>query len=423
MKRVISLFIVLLNTSCGDFSQDVAFRRQNKSGDVNTDGSLGLYAETGFLPEPGACNKTYSKGYYCDGYTQRNVPLSPASPNPTPETSASTIPPPQAVQLQVVGTFDHARPSVVYIHGWNAEGPQKVYPFPDHWAHQAILAGFNVLAFHWSGLSYDTGAGCPGLGIVGGPNLPCNAAHQLYKAGGAADKFLDAYRVRFTNYSQPVRLVAHSMGSQLAILATYRMHKRGDFEGVKKPTRIDLLDPFMTPGLGGRRDIPFDGQVASDRYLPDDYRRNIVTSFRPGSKCRSWSIGLLWWTISPANHLSHYCQNEGMAYALVKDHNIAMIDFNSILGGVTANDFRKIMLFQSFNSRAFMQHPLSLHVAPVAAYFFSFAPGTPPNGYDASTPDSQILAAARDQAVHNINTNRIQTAGLNTVTLQDDGYR
>ena len=108
MKRVIPLFLILLNASCGDFSQDVEFRRQNKSGAANADGSLGLYAEMGFLPEPGACSKTYSKGYYCDGYTQRNVPLSPASPNPTPETSASTTPPPQAVQLQVVGTFDRS---------------------------------------------------------------------------------------------------------------------------------------------------------------------------------------------------------------------------------------------------------------------------------------------------------------------------
>jgi hypothetical protein len=116
------------------------------------------------------------------------------------------------------------------------------------------------------------------------------------------------------------------MGSQLAILSTYRMYKRADFGGVKKPSRIDLIDPFMTPGLGGNRDRPYDGQVASDRYLPADYRTNIVTSFKPGSKCRSRSVGLLWWVISPANHLSQYCQNEGMAYSLVKDHSVAMIE-------------------------------------------------------------------------------------------------
>ncbi|MEN9835790.1 MAG: hypothetical protein RL011_1983 [Pseudomonadota bacterium] len=423
MKRISLLFAVLLITSCGSDSQHTDFDAQNNATNGAATDSLGLYAETGFLPEPGACSRTYSKGYYCDGYTQRNEPPTPASPNRTPETSSSAVPRPNDVYLQVIGTFDRARPSVVYLHGWNSEGPQKVYSFPDHWAHQAMLAGFNVLAFHWAGLSYDAGAGCPGLGLISGPNLPCNAAHQLYKAGSATDKFLDAYRERFSGYNQPVRLVAHSMGSQLAILSTYRMYKRADFGGVKKPSRIDLIDPFMTPGLGGNRDRPYDGQVASDRYLPADYRTNIVTSFKPGSKCRSRSVGLLWWVISPANHLSQYCQNEGMAYSLVKDHSVAMIDFNSILGGVTANDFRKIMLFQSFNGRAFMQQPLALHVAPVASYFFSFAPGTPPNGYDASTPDLQILTAARNQALHNINMNRIQTAGLNTLSLQDDGYR
>jgi hypothetical protein len=112
-----------------------------------------------------------------------------------------------------------------------------------------------------------------------------------------------------------------------------------------------------------------------------------------------------------------------MAYALVKDYSVGMIDFNSILGGLTAGDFKKIMIFQALNLRAFQSNPTSLHNIPTASYFYSFSPGTPTNGYDASSSDQQILTDARKQAINNINMSRMQRAGFNTITLGDDDYR
>jgi pimeloyl-ACP methyl ester carboxylesterase len=397
-------------------------RSHHNNSDHQEDG-LSLDGTSGFYAEPGACDQAHSKTYYCDGYMERSFPLSPAGANPTAEAASSNPPKAGTVGLQLIGAFNASRPSIIFVHGWNLEARDKPYGFPDQWARQANLAGFNVFAFQWASLSFDTGAGCPGFGFIGSINLPCNAAHDLYKANSATDKFLADYREYFSGYNQSVRIVAHSMGSQLSILATYRMYKRQDFANVKKPSRIDLVDPFMTLGLGGNRSKPFDGQIPPDETLPADYRANLVSAFKSGSKCHSWSVGFLWWNVVPANHLSQYCQNEGMAYALVKDHNVGMIDFNSILGGLTAGDFKNIMLFQSFNPRAFKGNPSSMHNSPNASYFYSFSPGTPANGYDASSSDEQILTGARKQAINNINMSRTQRAGFDTITLRDDDYR
>jgi hypothetical protein len=100
-----------------------------------------------------------------------------------------------------------------------------------------------------------------------------------------------------------------------------------------------------------------------------------------------------------------------------------MVDFSSALGGVTANDFKKIMLFQTFAPTAFRIDPMSMHNTPNASYFYSFSPGTPPNGYDASSPDELILANSRKQAIYNINMSRMQTSGFETITLRDDNFR
>jgi len=426
MKHL-SVMWVLTCVSCGVTAEHVGTvakdLRSHQSDSGHQDANLSLNGTSGFYTEPGACDQAHSMTYYCDGYMERNVPLAPGGANPTAEAASSNPPKPGAVGLQLIGTFDPSRPSIIFVHGWNLEARDKPYAFPDQWASQVKLAGFNLFAFQWASLSFDTGAGCPGFGFIGSINLPCNAAHNLYKEGAATDKFLADYREYFTGYNQSVRLVAHSMGSQLSILATYRMYKRPDFANVKKPSRVDLIDPFMSLGLGGNRSKPFDGQIPPDGTLPADYRANIVTAFKSGSKCHSRSIGFFWWSLVPANHLSQYCQNEGMAYALVKDHSVAMIDFNSILGGLTAGDFKSIMLFQSFNPRAFKGNPTSMHNTPNASYFYSFSPGTPANGYDASSSDQQILTDSRKQAINNINMRRTQQSGFDTITLRDDNYR
>ena len=426
MKHL-SILWALTCLSCGVAAEHVTMTakdlRSHRDGSDQQDSGFSLAGPSGFYGEPGACDKAHSKTYYCDGYMERSVPLAPSGANPTTEAASSNAPKAGTVGLQLIGKFEATRPTIIFVHGWNLEGRDKPYAFPDQWAGQANTAGFNVFAFEWSPLSFDTGAGCPGFGFIGSINLPCNAAHNLYKAGGATDKFLADYREYFSGYNQSIRLVAHSMGSQLSILATYRMYKRQDFANVKKPSRIDLIDPFMTLGLGGDRNKPFDGQIPPDGALPADYRANLVTGFKSGSKCHAWSIGFFWWNVVPANHLSQYCQNEGMAYALVKDYSVGMIDFNSILGGLTAGDFKKIMIFQALNPRAFQSNPTSLHNIPTASYFYSFSPGTPTNGYDASSSDQQILTDARKQAINNINMSRMQRAGFNTITLGDDDYR
>ncbi len=381
----------------------------------DTVSGFGLTNISSFLPEPGTCDAYHSRNYYCDGYTQRNLPLTANDGNPTAETDSTTAPAPGYVGLQVLGNFDSTKPSVIYIHGWQVINANNVFGFPDQWAQQARFAGYNVLQFHWSKIAYDSGSGCPGLGWFGSGNIPCNAAHALYKSGGAADVFLAEYAARFSGYNQNVRLVAQSLGAPLAIYAAYRMYKDSAYTA-RKPNRIDLIDPFIMPGMGGDRSKPYDGQIPPDASLPSVYKNNIVTSFVSGSACHSN------WNPLPPNHLSQYCQSEGMAWHLVKTHNVGMIDFSSAVGGAAAQDFAKVMLFQAFSGSAFKGDLTARHTAPNASYFYSFKSGTPSGGYDASTADSTILTNSRKQAVDRINMSVKQTAGFDTITFGDDAF-
>jgi hypothetical protein len=371
-----------------------------------------------FYPQPGACSSYYSKEYYCDGYTQLNLPLGSGSPNVTPEIATSTAPASYFNGMQILGPFDASRPSVIYIHGWNVEAPDHVFGLPDQWVKQMQAAGYNTLQFHWAELAYDDGGGCPGLGWFGVGNIPCNVSHELYKGGSAIDIFLNAYKQIFSDTQAPVRLVSQSLGATLTIYAAYRMYIDDNYSQVNKPNRIDLIDPFIGVGMGGDRSRPYDGQVPPDSTLPGVYRNHIVTDFVAGSPCHA-----NWRFFIPPNHLSQYCQAEGMLYHLLKDYDVGAIVFSSIVGGASAGDFDRVAVFQAFSGSAFQGDLTSRHTSPNASYFFSFAPGEPNNAYDASTPDEGILNAARQQALDGVDMSLIQTAGYDTISLLDDNYQ
>lgn len=367
-----------------------------------------------YYPEPKNCDEFHSNEYPCDGYTLLNLPMGEGSPNLTEEIETNTEPDPYFIGLQRLGSFDKKKPSVIFIHGWNVDAPDHVFGLPDQWVQQWRLAGYNVFHFHWAELSYDSGYGCLGLGSIGMANGPCRAAQNLLKKGGASDLFLEAYRNVFTKNTQPVRLVAQSLGANLAIYSLYRMHIQKKFRNIKKPNRIDLIDPFIMPGFGPRRNSPFDGQMPPHETLPDDIKGNLIRKFIPGSACHT--------NIFFGNYLSQYCQAEGMLYKLVKDFNVGILTFASIVARITASDFSKIGAFQASSSRAYGTAIITKHTAPNASYMYSISPGEPKNGYDASTSDEKILEASKRQ-IAGENMRRIQTSGFNTITFQDDRFK
>lgn len=413
MLKPLVFFHLSLLVACGRPAENLDEREKN----LQTTGVAFELAGLSFLSEPGKCEGVFSKTYYCDGYTQRNLPVAPTGANETTASRASKVSRPGFVGIEEITSFDSKKPTLLYIHGWNVEGENKVFGFPDAWAHQAQAAGYNVMQFHWASLSYDSGEGCPGFQWFGFGNIPCNSSFDIYTKGGSSDKFIEAYKGKFTGYSQSVRLVAQSLGASLAITSLYRMYLDPSNEGLALPSRLDLIDPFIMPGMGASRTRPYDGQMPEDSLLPSDLRSSLVTSFRPSSACRS-----TWWLFFPANHLSQYCQNEGMLYKLVSENDLAVLNLSSIVSWATAHDFRYVVVDQAFSAKAFKGDLLARHVTPNAAYFYSLAPGEPKRGYDASSSDEKVLSASLSQ-LRGENVAVIQTAGFDTVKLSDDAYQ
>jgi hypothetical protein len=384
-----------------------------------------------FAPVPGECSKERSTKTYCDGYWMRNtsesaLPVflenrSSSWPNQLALARNSKPSSTLAALYLISGKFDFQKPTVIFFHGWMGDVPQGTsVGFPDIWRDQAMAAGFNVAIFDWHKLSWDDGKGCPGLASIGIMNAPCNASYNLFKKDGAGDIFLREYadsKLFPNTYKQEVRFVGHSLGSVLALSVGYRLNVGEQFGAFAKPSRIDLIDPAFALGMTSDRTTPFGRQIPSDELLPPDYRNSVVKDFVSKSACHSDSLPL-----RPANHLSQYCQAEGMAYILVKNHSVAIAKFSSIVGRLTSMDFTKVVHYQAFNPLAFRADANSRHGTPLASYWFSFAPGEPKGAFDASSNSKDVLKTCRDR-LNGKRFSLMQTAGFNTIDMQDDDYR
>jgi hypothetical protein len=384
-----------------------------------------------FVPVPGECSKERSHKTYCDGYWMRNtsesaMPVFPENrssswPNQLAQARNATSASMSVALYLISGKFDSQKPTVIFLHGWMGEVPQgTAVGFPDMWRDQAMAAGFNVAIFDWHKLSWDDGKGCPGLKAIGIMNAPCNASFNLFKKDGAGDIFLREYadsKLFPSSYKQEVRLIGHSLGSVLALSVGYRLNVGEQFHSLAKPSRIDLIDPAFAVGMTSDRTAPFGRQIPSDDLLPPDYKKSIVKNFTARSACHSTSLPL-----RPANHLSQYCQVEGMAYLLVKNHSVAIAKFSSIVGRLTSMDFTKVVHYQAFSPLAFHADANSRHGTPLASYWFSFAPGEPKGAFDASSSSKDVLKSCRDR-IDGKRFSLMQTAGFNTIDMQDDEYR
>ena len=349
--------------------------------------------------------KCPGKQFPCDGYAQ----LHTGDPKGYETEKNTPVSRPKEEGLELVGTFDPEKPTLIWIHGWNLVNKNASFGFPVAWAEAAHTAGYNVFAFHWFQQSFDLGKGCAGLGWFGGVNEPCNASQGIYRLGGAGDFFLESYITSGyfgREYKKEIRFVAHSMGAQLATFVAYRLWRSPEFQEYSPPTRIDFVDPYVKVGLGKSREKPTDGQLPLS--LPADYSRMLATDFFPGSKCKSEGP---WY--SQANYLSQYCQTEGMLWAL-RRFNVSFLNLTSLVGWASAEDFRKIITTESFSGWAFSGNFEARHRVPPASYWFSLTAPEPKNGWSAAS-DSEKLK-------RNIGF-RTQSAGYNTVELGDDSFR
>lgn len=83
--------------------------------------------------------------------------------------------------LYVVGHFDPARATILYVHGWVPHAEAPIAPNLEGWQG----AGFNTAFMRWHVAATDSAAGCPGGGgLFGIPNTPCNAEARVFGARG-----------------------------------------------------------------------------------------------------------------------------------------------------------------------------------------------------------------------------------------------
>lgn len=167
-------------------------------------------------------------------YTNPTVPPGTTQP-PGASTDQVTVP----EGLSLSGVLCLSRPTAIYVHGWTEDGSAEDFIAPDDWA----AAGYNTFIFRWHRDAYD-------------PNSPDPPEQRIWNSAGA--KFVTAYMSLLstlgTSYSQPIRVVGHSLGTQMATYLAYQLTIEGT---PQRPIRVEYLDPYI--GIGSA--LPADTQL------------------------------------------------------------------------------------------------------------------------------------------------------------------
>jgi hypothetical protein len=210
----------------------------------------------------------------------------------------------RAVPGQFNPFFNPARPTVIYMHGWqpNTVAGLKRETFDRSElnsnadvARPWIDRGWNVGIFYWNQYA-DEGevkdAEAKIYTAAGPRQMRWRNAAGSYTAGPAQSvsaQFINVYRAAMNGYTgNQVRLVGHSLGAQLAIHAAselLRQRNAGSLPANLAPLRVGLLDAAFLNGardyLGGkwpgeiaRENVSFNRGTISYEY----YRTSGATS-------------------------------------------------------------------------------------------------------------------------------------------------
>lgn len=173
--------------------------------------------------------------------------------------------PHKAVKGEVNPGFDPSKPTVIYIHGWQpgftlVKHRESFYIYGEDAADAWINAGYNVGVLYWNQFSDElnvedaeakiwTPNGPKGMrwrmgnGEYSTENSPTtNAAELIYKEYASA---MEGYS------GNEIRIVGHSLGSQMAIRLTKLISDNVDSGNIKPellPKRVALLDPYFSNG-------------------------------------------------------------------------------------------------------------------------------------------------------------------------------
>lgn len=285
---------------------------------------------------------------------------------PPTATSDDQVTVPEGLWLE--GDLCRSRPTVIYVHGWTIDGSAEDFIAPTDWQ----AAGFNTFIFRWHRDSFDA-------------NSPYQPEQRIWNSAG--EKFVTAYKDLLTSlgstYALEVRIVGHSLGTQMATYLTYALASESY---PQTPNRTELLDPYIGPGA----------------ILPTD------TDLKgpPGS-------GVLLHSVVPS------------MVKYLADRGTVLIDYSSITGLTVVPVLRELVPTQQMSPRwteasTTAQHLEDLHVNMRPYYFTGITQPQPqstdtsPYAFSALTTSEEILA--------NPFLKYYQNGGLETIEVGDDVY-
>lgn len=295
------------------------------------------------------------------------------------------------------------KPTLIYVHGWQLgsvsmgahETPMRiVVDTQQDLAKPWIDKGWNVGFFLWTQFAddqllmaeqkiWDNEA----MSWIDSSGLRRPAPDQ----GSASELFFQAYREAMAEHGQTeIRIVGHSLGSQMASLLTKRLydeHKAGRLDNRLLPERLVLLDPF------------FSGRTQS--YLMNQKNGDVLRGY-----------------------LAELITSKALALEIYRSSSVSLLpgaDAHPELLSLAA--FRNVYtdLIYSLDQQA------EKHVYAVAYYLWSFAypPSTLSAGTSAAPPGipGTCLSAASTKTEllsYMASTVQVRSSDSNTATPADD---
>lgn len=186
--------------------------------------------------------------------------------------------------------FNAAKPTVIYVHGWQKDGVinrkretfnyaenDPTYGVNVNMADAWINAGWNIGIFYWNQFADEPEVKNAETKIWTGTGPQAMRWRQCdgtYTTTGsptvsAAQLFYNAITANMANFSGPhLRIVGHSLGSQMAHRTSIMLSDNvvaGRINSRLQPTRVALMDPFWSKDgktyLAGR----WTGEVAREQ--------------------------------------------------------------------------------------------------------------------------------------------------------------
>ena len=143
---------------------------------------------------------------------------------------------------------------MIFAHGWIPEYEMGVPDFPNATSWQNN--GYNTFIFRFINKASDPGDGAicnaggalfPIMGVAEF-NCPKDAEPRVWETNGTGEDLVNGFKSFFNqypNYNKEIRMVGHSLGTQVVTYASYRLHEQ-NYSG-PKPGRIELIDPLLAP--------------------------------------------------------------------------------------------------------------------------------------------------------------------------------